>query len=366
MEAKPLQAERIAVADSLEAVNRLFYARNWTDGLPIVPPTEERVHELLAHTDREPAEVLGRIPPKWAEATVELVAINAVMAGCLPEYMPVVLAAVEAVADEEFNLYSLQATTNPVAPLLVVNGPLAEELDINSAGNALGQGWRANATIGRALRLVMMNVGGGLPQRLDKATQGQPGKYSFCIAENEADSPWEPLSVERGFERGVSTVTAFAAVGTHNILDLAARNAEELLMTLISASATVGTNNSYMGGGPLFALCPEHAAILAQDGFSKAEVKRYLYEHARIPLHAFSKSNIDDMLRKRRPKWVTPGDLQGSVTIADAPEEIWVIVVGGAGPHSCFIPSFGEGSRPVTRAIAFKDGTPVKSVKDEG
>jgi hypothetical protein len=362
--APELNAEHIEVPDDLDEVNDYFAERNWTDGLPVVPPTPERVRLMLEYTDLDPGHVLDQVPPNWADATVELVAINAVMAGCKPEYLPVVIAAVEAICVRDFNLYGIQATTNPVTPLLVVNGPIARELGINGGGNVFGQGNRANATIGRAVRLVMMNVGGGIPQTMDMSTAGQPGKYGFCIAENEQESPWEPLHVEQGLAPEVSAVTALAVTGTQNMLDMASKSAKGLLQTYCSHMATVGMQNIYLGGGPVVALCPEHAQMLAQEGFSKQDVKRYLYEQARVPLHEFSKENITEVLEKRRPKWYTSANPFTSVTIADEPDLITIIVTGGPGPHSQFLPTFGEATTVSTRPIANRDGRPVKSVRD--
>ena len=180
-------------------INRHYQERGWTDGLPIVPPTEDDVGEFLRWVDRHPQDVVAVLPPRQGEATVERIAINAVMAGCRPEYLPVIITTIEALADPAFNLDSIQATTHPVAPLVIVNGPVARELGINAGYNAFGQGFRANLTIGRAVRLVLMNVGGGLPGTGDRSTQGSPAKIAYCVAENEAASPWEPLHVEAGF-----------------------------------------------------------------------------------------------------------------------------------------------------------------------
>src|SRR5882762_3137562 len=210
-------AKTFRLDGSYVAVNRLYQERGWTDGLPIVPPTDEAVRECLCWTDRDSREVVAVLPPRQGEATVERIAINAVMAGARPEYLPVIITAAEALADPDFNLDSVQATTHPVAPLMIVNGPIARELEINAGYNAFGQGFRANMTIGRALRLLLMNVGGGLPGTGDRATQGSPAKMAYCIAENEAENPWEPLHVEHGFPADVSTVTTIGCEGPHNI-----------------------------------------------------------------------------------------------------------------------------------------------------
>ncbi len=338
-------------AEETIAVSQYLYEQGKTDGLPVIPPTESRVLRMLEVIDRAPDDVVGYVDPSKAPATVEAVAVNAVMAGCRPEYFPVVLAAVEAVCEPSFNLYGIQGTTNPVAPLIVVNGPVADELGINARGNCFGQGFMANATIGRALRLVLMNIGGGLPQSMDKATQGQPGKFGFCVAENEAESPWEPLHVERGFDRQTSTVTVISVTGTQNILDYASKTGRGLLQMLCSHAATAGSQNVLLGGGPLLALSPEHAAIMARDGFSKADVRQFFYEQARVPLSQFSRENVDLVLAKRRPKWCTPENPNALIPIADRPEDVNIIVVGGPGPHSQFLPSFGE-THPAIRPVA--------------
>ena len=191
-------AKTFRLEESYAAINRLYQERGWTDGLPIVPPTAEAVAECLRHTDRDPRELIAVLPPRQGEATVERIAVNTVMAGCRPEYLPVVITAIEALADPGFNLDSIQATTHPVAPLMIVNGPIARELGINSGYNAFGQGFAPNLTIGRAVRLVLMNLGGGLPGTGDRSTQGSPAKIAYCVAENEDANPWEPLHVEAG------------------------------------------------------------------------------------------------------------------------------------------------------------------------
>jgi len=356
--------ERIEVTDSPEVIYRLIDARGWGDGLPVVPPTEERMLRVLEYTDRDRQDVIGVIPPRRGKATVEKIAINAVMAGCLPEYLPVIITAVQAMVEPAFNLYGIQATTNPVAPLVIVNGPLAKELDINCGYNVFGQGWRANATIGRAIRFILTNIGGGLPGVLDRATQGQPGKYSFCIAENEEENPWEPLHVERGFDPKTSTVTLVGAGATHNILDIASTTAQGTLTILANGMAAMETNNAYMGGEPLLVICPECASRVAQGGFTKKEVKIFLYENARIPLYKFARESITSMLQKRRPKWYTDVGPHTMVTIAESAEAIMVVVAGGAGPHSAFVPTFGASTKAITKAIALKDGRPAHFIKE--
>src|SRR5712664_1918645 len=267
-----------------EEIDALYQERGWTDGLPIVPPTEAAVRELLAATEREPREVVAVLPPRQGEATVERIAANAVMAGCRPEYLPVVITAIEALADPLFNLDSVQATTHPVAPLIIVNGPIARELSINAGYNAFGQGFRANMTIGRAVRLLLMNVGGGLPGTGDRSTQGSPAKIAYCVAENEAESPWEPLHVEHGFPIDVSTVTVIGCEGPHNIQDHYSYTGLGVLRIVAGAMGQAGSNNLLAYGQPLLSLGPEHAATIARDGYSKRQVKEFIFENARFPL----------------------------------------------------------------------------------
>ncbi len=348
---RPRSSDRIQVGDSLEAVNRLVYGRGWGDGLPVMPPTAERVERMLgALPGRDAQESLGLMPPRWGQATLEKLAINAVMAGCTASAFPVVVAAVRALLEPQFNLYAVQATTNPVAPLLVVNGPLAEELDINGGLGAFGQGWWANATIGRALRLIMMNVGGGRPGVLDRATQGQPAKYTFCVAENEAESPWEPLQVERGLAPEQSAVTVLGVAGTLNILDLGSKDAEGILTMVGGSMTALGSNNMLLGGAPVVALCPEHAAILAKEGLKKADVKRELFRRSAVPLSRFSREN-QALIAGYRPHLLGRAGAETLVPVSDRPDDIQVIVVGGAGTHSQFLPSFGRDSMPATRAV---------------
>jgi hypothetical protein len=355
------RARTFQVEDAPAAIAALFYERGWTDGLPILPPTESAMSEMLQYTDREPDEVLAVLPPRQGEATVERIAINAIMAGCLPAYFPIVLAAVQAVADPGFNLDAIQATTHPVAPLLVVNGPIARELEINSGYNAFGQGSRANATIGRALRLILMNVGGGLPGTGDRATQGSPAKFSYCIAENEEQNPWEPYAVEHGYPREVSTVTAFGAEGPHNIQDHYSTTARGVLLVIAGAMGQAGSNNLLRHGFPLLTLGPEHAATIARDGYSKQDVKRFLFEHARFPLSRLGQEYAELLAPFNEQDLADPA---ASARIIDDAESLSVIVAGGPGKHSSWQPTFGAWTRPVSVPIAHRDGRPVASVSD--
>lgn len=351
---------RIQVEDSLEAINDYFCQKGWSDGLPIVPPTPERVDQMLAWTDLDRDVEIGTMPPRQGIVTVEKLAVNAVMAGCRPEYFPVVVAATEAMLDERFNLRAVQCTTHPCAPLLILNGPIARELDVNSRYNAFGPGWRANATIGRAIRLILQNVGGGTPGVLDRATQGQPAKYSYCIAEDELDNPWSPLHVERGFDRATSTVTVCGAENPHNLNDHVSTASRGILTTIASSMASMGSNNAYLYGEPILALGPEHAAILARDGLSKDDIRSDLWQHARIPREQWESGGMIGMSSIAVDEF--PGE--PALPMFFAPADLMIVVVGGAGRHSCWMPTFGAASKSVTRPIALKDGVHARSIDD--
>jgi hypothetical protein len=281
-EANRLHARRVELAPLEDEIEALF-SRGWSDGLPLVPPTEARVLAMLDGTSRSPDEVVAEVPPDLAPCTVEKVAINAVMAGCVPEYLPVVLAAVEAVCTDAFNIHGVLATTMPVGPVLVVNGPIRQRIGMNSGGNVFGQGNRANATIGRALALVIRNVGGGRPGEVDRATHGNPGKLSFCFAEDEEGSPWEPLSVSLGATPGSDAVTAFAGEGPRCIVDQISRDPESLSRTFAACLRTVHHPKLLMAFDCILAVGPEHARVFAEAGWSREQLAARLHELLMIP-----------------------------------------------------------------------------------
>ena len=273
-----LGARRIEVAAQQDEYE-LAFERGWSDGLPVVPPTEERVLHMLSGTSRSPAEIVGVVPPDYVACSVEKVAINAVMAGCKPEYMPVVLAAVEAACQDEFCMHGVLATTYFAAPIVIVNGPIAREIGMNAAHNVLGQGNRANSTIGRALQLVIRNVGGGAPGGVDRATLGQPGKIGFCFPEREGDSYWESLAVERGFAPDESTVTLFAGGGVHPVGDQKSRHPASLTRSLALTLRTVYHSKIYGAADALLVISPEHMRVFRQAGWSKARFRIELARH---------------------------------------------------------------------------------------
>ena len=330
------------------AFNRLSRERRWSDGLPVMPTTRASVAAMLAHTNRNPQEVVARLAPGFGVATVEGIAINGVLAGCDPEYMPLLLAAVTAIATPKFNLQSIQSTTNPAAVWLIVNGPVAQRLGVNGKFNCLGEGTWANATIGRALRLILRNISGALPGEMDRATQGQPGKYSFCCAENEAENPWQSLHVERGFSAAQSTVTVVGAEGTMNMCTLV-KDADELIRVIAGTLHHPPSNEYVHSGEPWLVICPEHAEILHGAGYSKAEVKRRLWNASKMPASELSAEDLSRAQPSRAAELgvIGPDTL---LPISQKPDDICIIVAGGAGAHSVYVPCFGN-TRSVTIEI---------------
>jgi hypothetical protein len=307
---------------------------------------------MVAAAGRPADATIGPIPPRWRKASIEKIAINAVMAGCRPEYFPLVLAAIDALLDPECQLYGIQTATNTTTPLIVVNGPIAEALDINSGGNLFGAGRRANAAIGRAVQLVLRNIGGDIAGETDMATHGQSGKFTFCIAEAERNSPWEPFHVDAGFDAADSTVTVIGASAPQNIFTYGCETGEEILSHLIGSMLGLGHNNIIFPTGPLLILSPEHAGTLARDGIGKKHIRQAVFERARIPLTRFARRTIEG-LKHRRSRWFAEVGDPEDIGVADRPQDVSIIVAGGAGIHSLFVPtSFSY--RPVTRKIALQ------------
>lgn len=342
-----VRSRRIEVA-ALEDEAEVPYRRGWTDGLPVIPPTPERVLRMLAGTDRDPQEVVATVPPDMARCTVEKVAVNAVMAGCLPEYLPVVLAAVEAACTPEFNLHALVATTWAAGPVVIVNGPLAGRLGMNSGMNVLGQGNRANASIGRALQLVVRNVGGGRPGEIDRATLGGPGKFTFCFAEDEAGSPWEPLSVARGFPPGVSTVTLFAGESPRGVIDQLSREPESLARSYAACLRTVAHPKQLPIWDAILVVSPEHGRVFRQAGWSRARLLEELDRLLQLPVAELVRGadGIAEGL---------PPDHAGATVPKFRPGGLMLVHAGGAaGLYSAIIGgsySGSAGNEPVTKEI---------------
>ncbi len=350
-------AERLALPSDPRALHEAAIARGWSDGLPVIPPTPDLVEALIACGDRDALDVLGVLPPGHGLVTAEAVAANAALAGCEPRAFPVVLAAVQAILDEVHNVAGMNATTHPVAETIVVSGPIADELGIHSGSGCFGPAFPANASIGRAIRLVLLNIGGAQPGRGDQATQGTPAKFASCFAENAGANPWEPFHVARGLEAGASAVTVFGSEGPHNIRDGDSNTGEGLLRTIAGAMSQPGSNNILNRGNPLLVLCPEHAALLAGDGWTRESIRQWLFEHARYPAGKLSPELRRAIAVRRVPEGDVPASAQERfdddvlLPIAEEPEGINIVVAGGAGKHSAWFPSWGRLSRPVTVPI---------------
>ena len=326
------------------------FERGWTDGLPVVPPTPERVFAMLKGTSRSPQAIVGQIPPDYIACTVEKVSINAVMAGCKPEYLPVVLTAVEAALVPDFGLHGVLATTNFIGPVVMVNGPIARAIGMNARGNALGQGNRANATIGRALQLVVRNVGGGRPGEIDRATLGNPGKYTFCFAEDEEGSEWESFAVERGFPRTASTVTLFVGDGAAPIVDEISRTPESLARSYAACLRAAHHPKKVIDVAAFLVVTPEHARVFHDAGWSKQRLKTELEALLQIP--------VSDLLRGAH-------GIEAGILPQDAPDpngtlpkfrtgSLNIVRAGGsAGKFSAYISGLGSITiNPVTKEIA--------------
>ncbi len=333
------------VVDGLEEAIALCYEKGWTDGLPVIPPTPERVHAMLDAVRLAPQHQVAYIAHRAVAITAEKVAINAVLAGCAPAYMPVVLAAIEAIGDPAWGYHGPGTSTGGAAVLIVVNGPIARELDINAGDNLFGPGWRANATIGRAVRLVMRNVCGSRPGTLDRGTLGHPGKLSYVIAENEAESPWPPLHVERGFSLTQSAVTVMAAEAPHQFYNQLSNTAEGVLTTLCDDMRVSGN----VVGQPqyLVIVAGEHMRTIAQDGWTKAQIQQFIFDHTHNSLAHLKRT-------QRLSGGVTPEDETRLRPLIESPDDVFIVAAGGrAGAFSAYIPGWGSkrSSRAVTKEV---------------
>ena len=326
-------------ADSaVELMTRAYehaYEQGWTDGLPIIPANAENVAQFIAASGRAADETIGIITPRKGPASVEAIAVNAVMAGCRPEYMPVIVAAVEAITDPQFPLEPMQVSTNAMAPFLLINGPARHTLDVNSGIGCLGPGWRANATIGRAIRLILINIGGALPGVYSKSTFSSPLRYSYICGENEEENPWTPFHVDRGFSREQSTVTAFRAANFVNISGGEGIGPDEILRHIASNMPPASG-----GGGVLLLLGVNHAHSLHEAGVTKREIQERLWQLARFPISFYAKAFVEQQRNAGR------GDAE-TLWRAKDPDEIRVVVAGGPGPQDIYI----SAGLPQTRLI---------------
>ncbi|MFM7125715.1 MAG: thioredoxin [Actinomycetota bacterium] len=342
-----LTARRVDVADAEDEFEAMF-DRGWTDGLPVVPPTEERVLRMLQGTTRPADDVVAVVPPDLVEITVEKVAINAVMAGCRPEYLPWVIAAVEAVCNDSFNIHGVLATTMPVGPVLVCNGPGTRAIGMNSGMNVFGQGNRANLTIGRALQLIVRNIGGGRPGEVDRATHGNPGKISFCFAEDEIGSPWTSLAVSRGTAPDTDAVTVFPGEGPRCVVDQLARDPDSLANTFAACLRTLHNPKSILAFDAILVVGPEHARVFAEAGWDRQRVVEEIHQRLQIPGHELVRGagGIAEGIPQHLKDATLPKFRPGGILLVHAG--------GGAGLFSAIIGGWANGdvgSQPVTREV---------------
>jgi hypothetical protein len=332
-------------AQDLSGAIELCYTNGWTDGLPVIPPTADRIEAMIKASGLDPQHQVAFIENRQVSINVEKIAINAVMAGCKAEYMPVVVAAIDALGDPLYGYHGPATSTGGSAVFMVVNGPIARELDINSKDNLFGPGWRANATIGRAIRLIMRNVIGTLPGELDRSSLGHGGKYTFCIAENEAESPWPGFHTTRGFRADQNVVTVFAALAPHQYSNQLSARPEGILDTACAhmrISAGSGRQPQYA-----MVFAGEHMETMRKAGWSREDVQRYVFEHCQPTVAELKRANL-------KPGPITADDDKTTVPIVEGPSDLLVIAAGGrAGVQSAFIPGWGgkNGSQSVSREI---------------
>jgi hypothetical protein len=336
-------------------------AQGWTDGLPLAPPTEDRVRQIINYLERSPDEVIGALPPRGGLATIEQVAIQCAMAGCLPEHTPIVIAAVEAMLEQDFNLYGVQTTSNPCSPLVVVTGPCAVELGFNSADGCFGGGSRANASVGRAVRLILWNIGGGIAGATDLAALGTPAKYAFCIAENHEASPWHALHQDHGFSAQTDCVTVFACASPDPMY--AAGNGQHILKVLQGSLPTPGVNMFHAAGEFMIVLSPRPAHALAAAGYTKSELCRWLFDNATYDAEALRQAGLLSGAEPLATYWGMAETVADGQTITDesrlpmvhSPEDIHIVVAGGSAQWwMAFLAGWGDyGGGAVTRPIVF-------------
>jgi len=332
-----------------------YFEQAWSDGLPVVPPTPEKIDAVLDALGGDPEHLETVVPPRRGGLTRQILAVNMVMAGCKPEYAPVVRAAMLALCSPAFNLNGVQATTHMVSPLLVVNGPIRRAIGMNAGHNVFGSGNRANATIGRAIRMILLSVGGGTPGDLDKSTLGSPAKYTYCIAENEEISPWAPYHVEHGMNPDDSSVFVIACEPPHSVTNHIADDAEGVLDSIISAMSTIAHNNAVSSGSCAVVIGPEHAATISKDGWTRHDVRNYLWMNAGNKFSALSfNDRYGKIYNRNLPRWYKRQP-DARIPIVPSADDIHLFVAGGeAGRFSAFIPGWGHMTSPVLLRV---DGT---------
>lgn len=357
-----LTSEVLQAEDETE-VFELFMQRGWGDGLPVIPPTAARVERMFEHIDWEPEDSLGVMPPRDGEVTIEKLAINAVAAGCKPEYMPAIIAGVQAILEPRFNLSGVQATGNPCTPLYVIAGPLVRDLGMNWSFNCFGPGNRANATIGRALNLIRLSLGGAVPGTVDKATHGHPGKYTYCVAEHPDENPWEPHQVTMGYDASTTVVTAIAGESLNRVVDEGEGGPFSILRTFADGMSRLGTNKLYWTRGEFGVVFgPTHAEMLFQGGLSKRDVQQRLFETARRSIREITDvyGTAGVFPKRLYPSWVNVDDPDQLVPVVGRPEDVMVWVMGGYTISGAVVPTWGAADG-VTKPITDKRGEPLRS-----
>jgi hypothetical protein len=346
------QTRVLVPADPAE-LQAWYFERGWSDGFPVIAPTPDAVARMAAGARRPATDVVGAVPPRGGIATIECIAVNAVMAGCRPEHMPVLVTALEALLEPRFNLASIQATTHPVAPLLVVHGPIAQALKMNHGAGTFGPSSLANATLGRAIRLILWNIGGAMPGNVDRSTQGAPSKYSFCIAENAEASPWGSFVTDRGLPDGTDAVTVFGGEPPHNVNDHEHGDAEGILTVAADVLRSMGANQWFLSWygqrEVMLVLGPEHAASVAASGWSRRRAQAFLFDAISRRHDELSRGGMYGM--RDWPPELRSLPMDARVPPVPRPEDILILVAGGPGKHSAALPSFGP-TVSVTRAIA--------------
>ena len=329
-----------------------FMEKPWSDGLPVVPPTEARVSRMLEGTRRPPDEVIGPVPPLGEVATARAAAVHAVMAGCRPEYLPVVIEGLALMLEEPLNLGGVQATMHSVAPLLILNGPYAKRIGVTGGAGCFGPGFRANAAIGRAIRLMLLNLGGGVARSGSMTIFGQPSRFTFCVAENEEASPWESLAVSRGYAADEDVMTAVMVENPHIVFNDVDRDPKRLLVSHMDTMAAMGSWPIWVRSDVALVLSPEHARLCARAGFSRADVHAYVRENAG---RAAGELKRGGPWREDRPngRWSYPVDREDDdffIRVINEPEDLHLIVAGGEGPLGAVMPGWNGASRAVHRA----------------
>jgi hypothetical protein len=351
-EAPTAGAERLQAPAKPADLQLWLFEQGLSDGFPVIAPTLAAVAEMVGGSRRSGSELVGIVPPRLGVATVEQVAVNAVMAGCRPPHMPVLLTALAAMLEPRFNLASLQATTHPVAPLLIVHGPIAKELGMNAGAGAFGPSSMANAVIGRAIRLILWNIGGGLAGTADRSTQGAPSKYSFCIAENIEASPWGSFIIDRGLPEAANAVTLFGCEPPHNVNDHEHGDAQGILHVAADTLRALGNNTWFIAWHGqkelMLVLGPEHAASVAGSGWSRRQVRDYLFSAVARRRDELARGGMYHM--RDWPPELNSLAADALVPMVPSPDDILVLVAGGPGKHSAVLPSFGA-TVSVTREI---------------